>query len=196
MRIIGIDPGLQHLGWAIIELQMDEKIIAIAHGLIKTKPKLDTNQRLHELQNQLFVILNQYKPHAIGLETPFLYKGRKANINFIKAYGVIAATCKSYIHNLEINFLQKTSNNILNIEPNTEQFAEQSKKKIIQIIEITPTKVKKIVGGSGRASKVGISTMINLFISNIPENKPLTSHEFDAYAIAYCCSLQVNCLIF
>ncbi len=157
LKLLGVDPGLHNLGWAVIELTDDDQSISVAHGLITTNPKVDTNQRLYEIQTQLSEVVSSFELNGIGLETPFIHKGMKANLNFIKAYGVIATTCKGFG---------------------------------VEIYEIAPAKVKKVMGVGGRANKSAVSIMVNLLISGIPS--AISHHEFDAYAIAYCCGLVIG----
>ena len=49
MRVIGVDPGLRHTGWGVVEFKHN-KIFHIKDGSISPSTKLDDGQRLFEIK--------------------------------------------------------------------------------------------------------------------------------------------------
>ena len=62
MRVIGVDPGLRHTGWGVVEFK-NNTIIHIKDGSISPSTKFDDGKRLLEIKNQLQSIINQYNPN-------------------------------------------------------------------------------------------------------------------------------------
>ena len=56
MRIIGLDPGLRHTGWGIIELK-NNRLFHIDDGSISPSTTLDDGQRLLIIKNNLKEII-------------------------------------------------------------------------------------------------------------------------------------------
>lgn len=88
MRIIGIDPGIERTGFAILEMQ-NRKIALLDCGLILTEKKHPFSFRLNLLANDLRGILRQWKPAAAGLEQIFFSKNVKTAMRVSHARGVI-----------------------------------------------------------------------------------------------------------
>ena len=73
MRIIGIDPGLKHTGWGVIE-KNNNNLSFIACGRISTDAKQDIAQRLLLIQTELKSILSSFKPDRCAMEETFVNK--------------------------------------------------------------------------------------------------------------------------
>ena len=56
MRLLGLDPGLRHTGWGVINTK-DDKISWIASGNVSPKNSLSLSERLKEIHNQLNEII-------------------------------------------------------------------------------------------------------------------------------------------
>ena len=61
MRLLGIDPGLRHTGWGIINTN-DDKIKWIASGNISPKSSLCLSKRLSTIHNEINKIIEEFKP--------------------------------------------------------------------------------------------------------------------------------------
>ncbi|MFO1129766.1 MAG: crossover junction endodeoxyribonuclease RuvC [Rickettsiales bacterium] len=169
MYILGIDPGIQNLGWAIIEIidknldinnqlpsNNSSKIIKpIKSGTIKNSSKLSFIEKLEIISNQLQDIIDLYKLKIVGIETTFMHIGIKANMNFTKLYGAL----------LEI-FI----------------------KNEIKILEFSPTQIKKTITQNGKASKMQISNMVKFLL---PDAEFSNEHESDAFSIAYTAFINI-----
>lgn len=91
MRILGIDPGLETVGFGIIEEQDDTSIL-IDYGCIKTPSSAPLGERLSMIQHDLSELITTYKPDIAGIETLFFEKNTKTAINVSQARGVILTT--------------------------------------------------------------------------------------------------------
>ena len=52
MRVIGVDPGLRHTGWGVVEFK-NNKMFYVKDGSISPSHKLEDGKRLLEIKLQL-----------------------------------------------------------------------------------------------------------------------------------------------
>ncbi|MDB9872891.1 crossover junction endodeoxyribonuclease RuvC, partial [Alphaproteobacteria bacterium] len=74
MRIIGVDPGLRHTGWGIIDI-VNNKLIYVADGSISAPVSLADGNRLFFIKRTLTDLILQYKPSMSALEQIFVGAG-------------------------------------------------------------------------------------------------------------------------
>ena len=98
MRIIGIDPGLARVGYGIIDVR-EEKKIMLDCGIIETQSTQKEELRLIEISNDLSSIINKWTPTSAAVEKFFFYRS-SATIGVVQARGVIMMTLGK--HNLSI----------------------------------------------------------------------------------------------
>ena len=67
MRVIGIDPGLRHTGWGVIE-SVDNRLRHIANGSIATDQTAELPRRLAALHEGLSAVLTQHRPEVVAVE--------------------------------------------------------------------------------------------------------------------------------
>lgn len=90
MRILGIDPGYERLGVAVLEKkQTDKKEIVIFSECFKTSAKLDFNERLLLIGEEVKRIIKKYKPEVLSIETLFLTTNHKTVMHVAEARGVV-----------------------------------------------------------------------------------------------------------
>ncbi len=70
-RILGLDPGLRHTGWGIIETQ-GNRLRYLAHGTIAPCPTLELAQRLNKLFQGLIEIIHHFNPDEAAVEETFV----------------------------------------------------------------------------------------------------------------------------
>lgn len=87
-RVIGIDPGYDRLGVAILEM-VDGKETVIFSTCIETSREKDLHERLFEAGKELTVIFATYKPTLLGIETLFFNQNVSTAIGVAQARGVI-----------------------------------------------------------------------------------------------------------
>jgi crossover junction endodeoxyribonuclease RuvC len=87
MRIIGIDPGLQRMGWGVIDVA-GNRLTHIAHGVIKSNPKEDMAERLKHLFDELTKMLTLWQPTEAAIEETFMNNNPVSAIKLGQARGV------------------------------------------------------------------------------------------------------------
>ena len=98
MRIIGIDPGLARVGYGIIDVR-EEKKIMLDCGIIETQSTQKEELRLIEISNDLSSIIKKWNPKTAAVEKFFFYRS-STTISVVQARGVILMTLG--MHNLSI----------------------------------------------------------------------------------------------
>ncbi|MBI3291033.1 crossover junction endodeoxyribonuclease RuvC [Candidatus Falkowbacteria bacterium] len=86
--ILGVDPGLADIGFAIIEKQ-GGLLKAIDYGRVKTSASSPTQVRLKEIHQNLNKLIKKHKPQIIGVEKLFFAKNSKTALKVGEARGVI-----------------------------------------------------------------------------------------------------------
>ena len=87
MRIIGVDPCLARVGYGIIELKQEKKIL-LDCGVIETSKKKQEGKRLYEIFNDLNKLIDYWKPNIAAVEKFFFYRS-STTISVVQARGVI-----------------------------------------------------------------------------------------------------------
>lgn len=91
IRILGLDPGLNHTGYGIID-QNGSHIGHVAHGTIHTDSTSSLPQRLARIHTGLMKILNQFQPHEAAVEETFVNANPRSALKLSMARGVIMMT--------------------------------------------------------------------------------------------------------
>ncbi len=73
VRILGIDPGLRHTGWGIVEAKGNQ-LSFIADGVVEPAAKLSLAERLKILFESMQRIVATYAPDECGIEESFVNK--------------------------------------------------------------------------------------------------------------------------
>ena len=87
MRIIGIDPGLARVGYGIIEIQNEKKVL-LDCGVIETNKEKQEEERLYEIYKDLNELINHCNPDVAAVEKFFFYRS-STTISVVQARGVI-----------------------------------------------------------------------------------------------------------
>ena len=93
MRIIGIDPGLARVGYGIIEVQNEKKVL-LDCGVIETSKEQQEEYRLFEIYKDLNELINHWEPNVAAVEKFFFYRS-STTISVVQARGVIMMTLGS-----------------------------------------------------------------------------------------------------
>ena len=86
MRIIGIDPGLARVGYGIIDVKNEKKIL-LDCGVIETGKDKKEEDRLYEIFQDLNELINHWNPTAAAVEK-FSFRS-STTISVVQARGVI-----------------------------------------------------------------------------------------------------------
>ncbi len=90
MLILGIDPGLQKLGWGLIHSE-GHALKFISSGLIKTNPEQGLAQRLAHIHRNLFEVIKTYQPFEAAIEETFVNRNPGSALKLGQARGVALA---------------------------------------------------------------------------------------------------------
>jgi crossover junction endodeoxyribonuclease RuvC len=88
VRIIGIDPGLRHTGWGIIEAE-GSRLSYVSDGAVHSVTEDDLATRLLQIHQQILVVLNEFKPDEAAIEETFVNKDARATLKLGQARGVV-----------------------------------------------------------------------------------------------------------
>jgi crossover junction endodeoxyribonuclease RuvC len=91
MRILGIDPGLATVGWAVLESGRGA-LAPVAYGAITTPAHTDIEARLLMIRNDLNTIIEKYHPEEMAIEELFFNTNITTGIAVAEARGVILCT--------------------------------------------------------------------------------------------------------
>ena len=95
MRILGIDPGYERLGVAVLEKENNNrKEKVIFSECFKTSSKLDFAERLLLIGGEVRTVIKKYKPEVLSIETLFLTTNHKTVMHVAEARGVIIYEAK------------------------------------------------------------------------------------------------------
>ncbi len=86
MRVIGIDPGLRHMGWGVIEVD-GTRIRHVANGICHSAGD-DLAARLLSLHDQLTQTLSTYRPDAAAVEQTFVNRDGAGTLKLGQARGI------------------------------------------------------------------------------------------------------------
>ncbi|MDD3474465.1 MAG: crossover junction endodeoxyribonuclease RuvC [Candidatus Dojkabacteria bacterium] len=89
MRILGIDPGLAIVGWAIVDFDKDLNPQPVDYGAIITDKGLNVSTRLKEIYEDMNEIVDKFKPEVCGVETLLFYNNAKTAISVGEARGIV-----------------------------------------------------------------------------------------------------------
>jgi crossover junction endodeoxyribonuclease RuvC len=155
-RILGVDPGLQVTGYAVLEVRSDGPHVCEA-GIIRTtegRAATDMAGRLQVLYDGIVDVLDQFRPREVAVEQLFAhYDHPRTAILMAHARGVI--------------FLAAAQRHL-------------------PVISYNATQVKKTITGNGRASKDQMQRAIQreLALDRLPE--PADVADALAAALCHC----------
>ena len=90
MRILGIDPGFERLGIAVLEKNGSrDKEQVIFSECFKTSAKLEFFERLKLIGEEIRKIIKKYQPEILSIETLFLTTNQKTVMQVAEVRGVV-----------------------------------------------------------------------------------------------------------
>jgi len=136
MKILGIDPGVGRIGFAVLEAgrpspQYPNGFRLIKADLIKTPIKQDLPVRLRRIFEEVCGIIKTYRPDVMAVERLFFCKNQKTAMDVGQARGVV--------------LLAATVNHL-------------------KVAEYTPMQVKMALTGYGKAEKRQVQKMIQYIL--------------------------------
>jgi len=165
-RILGIDPGYERLGIAVLEkatsvknFSVPKKEKVIFSECFKTSAKLEFSERLRLIGEEIKKIIKKYKPEVLAIETLFLTTNQKTVMRVAEARGAVIY---------------------------------EAARVGLKIFDASPLQIKIATTGYGRASKEQVMKMVQLLVEIHPHTKfsvrvdssKKSDDELDAVAVA------------
>ncbi|NND34690.1 MAG: crossover junction endodeoxyribonuclease RuvC [Saprospiraceae bacterium] len=97
MKILGIDPGTNVLGFAVLDIRSN-KLTVLNHGVFRMR-KMDTHQdKLFQIFKKISELIDEFDPSEMAIEAPFYGKNVQSMLKLGRAQGVaIAAALQKQI---------------------------------------------------------------------------------------------------
>lgn len=90
MRLLGIDPGLARLGWAVLEHSGDgEGFSSPRYGVIETNKDTPLPQRLFILAREIDGVIKKERPQVALMEELYFFKNVRSAIHVAQAQGAV-----------------------------------------------------------------------------------------------------------
>jgi crossover junction endodeoxyribonuclease RuvC len=77
MRVLGIDPGTQFLGYGVLDVDSDH-MECVAWGTLEGGKGREMHLRLFRLHQDLWDVVDRFRPDHMAIEEPFVAPGRGA----------------------------------------------------------------------------------------------------------------------
>lgn len=88
MRILGVDPGSQKTGWAIVGGDI-RKSSVLRSGVIRLPPRAEFSVRMGKLLIEFEALVREVEPESAAVESPFHGKSSSSALQLAHARGVI-----------------------------------------------------------------------------------------------------------
>jgi crossover junction endodeoxyribonuclease RuvC len=94
MIILGIDPGLERIGYGLIRRE-GSRLTPIDFGLIQT-PRISVPDRLRLIDEQFGELLKKHHPDSVATERQLFAANKTTALDVAKALGVILLSCSKH----------------------------------------------------------------------------------------------------
>ncbi len=130
MKILGIDPGLDRTGWAVLESGPAAPPRLLASGLIHTEKGLALEKRLAEIFDALSAVIKDHLPGEAAIEEVFFSKRAGTQADTTHARGVILLACEKL-------FVKITSYNPKTIKKTISGSGSAEKPQMQRMVQMT-----------------------------------------------------------
>ncbi len=87
LRLIGLDPGLRHTGWGVIDVT-GNRLTHVADGAVHSDGDLSLAERLTQLHDALTMVIERHRPDEAAVEEVFVNKNPASTLKLGMARGV------------------------------------------------------------------------------------------------------------
>ncbi len=87
MRLLGLDPGLRHTGWGIIEVE-GTSLRHLANGAVASDGSLGLSERLVQLYDGINRVIGEWQPAEAAVEETFVNKNPVSTLKLGQARGI------------------------------------------------------------------------------------------------------------
>ena len=88
MRVLGLDPGLRHTGWGVVDVA-GNRLIHVADGVVHAPVDQPLATRLVALFRQVIEVLERFRPDEAAVEETFVNKNPASTLKLGVARGVV-----------------------------------------------------------------------------------------------------------
>ncbi len=88
MRVLGIDPGSETLGWGVVE-GSGLKYSLVDFGTVKSSPREQFSKRLLKISDGVEAVIAKYQPDVISVEEAFYATNVKVALKLGQVRGVV-----------------------------------------------------------------------------------------------------------
>ncbi len=88
MRVLGIDPGSETLGWGVVEGE-SLKYKLVDFGTVKSSPKEAFSKRLLKIGDGVLAVIETFQPDVISVEEAFYANNVKVALKLGQVRGVV-----------------------------------------------------------------------------------------------------------
>ena len=88
MRVLGLDPGLQHTGWGVIDVS-GSRLRHVAAGAVHSDSDRPLADRLVQLHDGLTAVISEWRPDEAAVEETFVNKNPTSTLKLGLARGVV-----------------------------------------------------------------------------------------------------------
>lgn len=138
MQVLGVDPGSNATGWAVISRRSGGYLLHGA-GVIRTRSEEPIGARLMVIHRGLMAVLTDYTPESAGIEAIFRYRSSESAIRLGQARGVALLALAQ--HGLVIS-----EYNPMTVKKTVTGSGKADKAQIAQMV------ARLVTGGEGLAS--------------------------------------------
>ena len=91
IRILGIDPGSQHTGYGVIDMD-GNRAVHVAHGHI-TAQGAQLSDKLRQIFRGLSAVISEYRPDECAVEKVFMYRNADSALKLGQSRGAAVTAC-------------------------------------------------------------------------------------------------------
>ena len=88
MRVIGIDPGISHTGYGLVDVNTKGRLVYLDSGTIHCSSRLPFVERLSKIHLELQALFQRYEPQHMAVEEIFFAKNVRSALVMGHARGV------------------------------------------------------------------------------------------------------------
>lgn len=129
MRILGIDPGLQRVGFGVIESDLQQRYHARDWGVITTSGKEAEVQRLAGIHEAITELIKQTKPDVAVVEQIFFFRNVTTMVPVCQARGVLLLA----LHTAGVPYYEFTP---MQVKLNLTGYGKASKKEVQEMVKL------------------------------------------------------------
>lgn len=95
--VLGVDPGTQRAGWALVGRASDGSAVHVASGAWTLgDSRRPVAERLQRLREEMLTLLQEFRPEMLALEAAFFGKNARSALRLGEARGVILVTAQEH----------------------------------------------------------------------------------------------------